>query len=168
VFDNAKAGRRDAAKRDEPKAQDPVLTARGPAIAQRQSASSDPQQLKGVSAPEQPRNNLTVGPNIKMKGIEVTDCDTVTVEGEMEATFDSRLVRIAEQGAFTGTVNVDVAEIWGHFDGDLNVRKQLIIYPSGRVSGRISYTKIQVEEGGEISGAISTTATPSAGGPITL
>ena len=43
---------------------------------------------------------LTVGPNIKLKGVEITDCDTLVVEGTVEATMNSRVIQIAEQGAF--------------------------------------------------------------------
>ena len=31
---------------------------------------------------------LTVGPNIKLKGVEITDCDTLVVEGLVEATMN--------------------------------------------------------------------------------
>src|SRR5262245_38901383 len=41
---------------------------------------------------------LTVGPNIKLKGVEITDCDTLVVEGLVEATMDSRVMQIAETG----------------------------------------------------------------------
>ncbi|HEY5897975.1 MAG TPA: polymer-forming cytoskeletal protein, partial [Burkholderiales bacterium] len=37
----------------------------------------------------------------------------------------------------------------------LTVRKQLVIYSAGKVSGKIRYAKIKVEEGAELSGEIS-------------
>src|SRR2546429_6030355 len=52
-------------------------------------------------------------PNIKLKGVEITDCDTLVVEGTVEATMDSRVIQIAEQGAFHGTAEIDIAEIHG-------------------------------------------------------
>ena len=48
-------------------------------------------------------SKLTVGPNIKLKGVEITDCDTLVVEGTVEATMDSRVIQISEQGAFRGS-----------------------------------------------------------------
>ena len=72
--------------------------------------------------------------------------------------MDSRVVQIAENGVFAGTVSIDVAEIRGVFEGELTARKQLVIYSTGRVSGRIRYGKIRIEEGGEISGEVSTLA----------
>ncbi|HYH40694.1 MAG TPA: polymer-forming cytoskeletal protein, partial [Burkholderiales bacterium] len=70
-------------------------------------------------------SRLIVGPDIKLKGVEITDCDTLVVEGRVEASMDSRVVQIAEQGVFTGNATMDVAEIWGTFEGHLTARKQL-------------------------------------------
>ena len=77
--------------------------------------------------------------------------------------MDSRVIQIAEKGAFSGKVGIDVAEIHGHFDGELIARNQLIIHASGRVSGKIRYGKILIEEGGELSGDISSIANDNDG-----
>jgi len=104
-------------------------------------------------------SKLIVGPDIKLKGVEITDCDTLVVEGRVEAAMDSRVIQIAEHGVFSGTVGIDIAEINGRFEGELTARKQLVIHASGKVSGKIRYGKITVEEGGEISGDVSTLST---------
>jgi cytoskeletal protein CcmA (bactofilin family) len=104
---------------------------------------------------ERKEAKLIVGPDIKMKGVEVADCDTLVVEGRIEATLDSRVLQIAQNGTFCGTVAVDTAEIHGRLEGELTVRKQLIIHATGKVSGKIRYAKIKVEEGAELSGEIS-------------
>jgi cytoskeletal protein CcmA (bactofilin family) len=97
---------------------------------------------------------LTVGPNIKLKGVEITDCDTLVVEGSVEATMDSRMIQISERGSFKGSAEIDVAEIRGCFDGNLTVRQKLVIYSTGKVTGRIRYGKVVIEEGGQLSGEI--------------
>ncbi len=99
-------------------------------------------------------SKLTVGPNIKLKGVEITDCDTLVVEGTVEATMNSRVIQIAEQGAFKGSAEIDIAEIRGEFDGNLIVRQKLVIYATGKVTGTIRYGKLVVEEGGQLSGEI--------------
>ncbi len=99
-------------------------------------------------------SRLTVGPNIKLKGVEITDCDTLVVEGSVEATMDSRVIEISERGAFKGSAEIDIAEIRGKFDGDLTVREKLTIFSTGKVSGRIRYGKVVIEEGGQLSGEI--------------
>jgi cytoskeletal protein CcmA (bactofilin family) len=109
-----------------------------------------------AAASDSPGSKLIVGPDIKLKGVEITDCDTLVVEGRVEASMDSRVVEIAKNGIFTGNATMDVAEIRGTFEGQLTVRKQLVIYESGRVSGQIRYGQIRIEEGGELSGDVST------------
>ena len=103
-------------------------------------------------------SKLTVGPNIKLKGVEITDCDTLVVEGFVEATMDSRVIQIASQGAFKGSAEIDIAEIRGLFEGNLTVRQKLVIYASGKVTGKIRYGKVVIEEGGQLSGDIECTA----------
>nr|MBP9673044.1 polymer-forming cytoskeletal protein [Ottowia sp.] len=97
----------------------------------------------------------TVGPNIKLKGVEITDCDTLVVEGTVEATMNSRVIQIAEQGAFKGSAEIDIAEVRGVFDGNLTVRQKLVIFSTGKVTGKIRYGKIVIEEGGQLSGEIT-------------
>lgn len=107
-------------------------------------------------------SKLIVGPNIKLKGVEITDCDTLVVEGLVEATMDSRVMEIAGQGAFKGSAEIDIAEIHGQFDGNLTVRQKLVIYATGKVTGKIRYGKLVIEEGGQLTGDIQFGATHSA------
>lgn len=113
-------------------------------------------------------SKLTVGPNIKLKGVEITDCDTLVVEGFVEATMDSRVMQIAEQGAFKGSAEIDVAEIRGEFNGNLTVRHKLVIYATGKVSGTIRYGKLVIEEGGQLVGEILSGGTALATGQASL
>ena len=125
--------------------------ARGPADRQGHPAAAP-------ESDQEPASRLIVGPDVKLKGAEILDCDTLVVEGRVEATMDSRVIRIAEQGSFAGKVGIDIAEIYGRFDGELTARQQLIIHATGRVSGTIRYGKILIEEGGEVSGDVKSLA----------
>jgi cytoskeletal protein CcmA (bactofilin family) len=64
------------------------------------------------------------------------------------------VIHIAEQGAFRGSAEIDIAEIHGEFDGALTVRQKLVIHSTGKVSGKIRYGKVVIEEGGQLSGEI--------------
>ena len=107
-----------------------------------------------VSSAGEGESKLTVGPNIKLKGVEITDCDTLVVEGSVEATMDSRVIQISERGSFKGSADIDIAEIRGQFDGNLTVRQKLVIYATGKVTGRVRYGKVVIEEGGQLSGEV--------------
>ncbi len=113
-------------------------------------------------------SKLTVGPNIKLKGLEITDCDTLVVEGRVEATIDSRVIQISETGAFIGNAEFDIAEIRGEFQGDLIVRQKLVVYSSGRVNGKIRYGKLVIEEGGQVSGDIQLSTALAKSMPVAL
>jgi cytoskeletal protein CcmA (bactofilin family) len=120
------------------------------------AAAPAPSETKAeMKGEERKEAKLVVGPEIKIKGVEISDCDTLVVEGRIEATLDSRVLEITQHGVFQGTIAVDNAEIHGRFEGELTVRKQLVIYGAGKVSGKIRYAKIKVEEGAELSGEIS-------------
>ena len=125
-------------------------------------AGAKPQPAPAPESPapkgEEGGSKLIVGPNIKLKGVEIDDCDTLVVEGRVEATMVSRSIQIAESGAFNGKVDVDVAEIRGSFQGEMTARKKLVIHASGRVNGKIRYGKMLVQEGGEMSGDVGALA----------
>lgn len=128
------------------------------------TATPEPTAVPAATADTTPASaeggsKLTVGPNIKLKGVEITDCDTLVVEGLVEATMDSRVIQIAEQGAFKGSAEIDIAEIRGVFDGNLTVRQKLVIHATGKVTGRIKYGRVVIEDGGQLSGEIECGAT---------
>lgn len=113
-------------------------------------------------------SRLTVGPHIKLKGVEITDCDTLVVEGSVQASMDSRVMQIAEGGAFSGSAQIDEAEIRGDFDGQLTARHKLTLYSTAKVKGQIRYGKLVMEEGAQLSGdvAYGTTASLSQPAPM--
>ncbi|MFZ5509659.1 MAG: bactofilin family protein [Pseudomonadota bacterium] len=150
-------------KRDDKFQRNPAPSAGTPSATGVQPAAAGAPEARGASAQAKPAveevkgNRLIVGPDIKLKG-EISDCDTIVVEGRVEATTDSHLLQIAEKGAFKGTVGIDVAEIRGHFEGELTAREKLVVYATGVVSGKIRYGKIVIEEGGEVSGDVRSLA----------
>ena len=117
-------------------------------------AATQQQPVPAAAPVKEGESKLTVGPNIKLKGVEITDCDTLVVEGSVEATMDSRVIQISERGSFKGSAEIDVAEIRGLFDGNLTVRQKLVIYSTGKVTGKVRYGKVVIEEGGQLSGEI--------------
>jgi len=131
------------------------------AVAPAQQASPAPAHAPiAESAPPVPVLNETlgsklfVGVNIKLKGVEISDCDTLVIEGQVEATVHSKQMQLSQPGTLHGTALIDVAEIHGEFSGELTARTRLIVHGTGRVSGTIRYGKLVVEDGGELSGDV--------------
>ncbi len=149
--------RKDARNILNPSPISPSLASDHPSVAQTPALQAvTPPAPEAVSNEAVSGSRLIVGPDVKLKGAEILDCDTLVVEGRVEATMDSRVIRIADQGAYSGTVSIDIAEIHGSFDGELTARSQLIIHSTGRVSGKIRYGKLVIDEGGELRGDVNT------------
>lgn len=99
-------------------------------------------------------SKLIVGRNVKLKGVEISDCEMVVVEGQVEASVVSKGMQIAKPGTLKGTAVIDVAEIDGDFTGELTANVKLVVNGTGRVSGTIRYGSLIVAEGGELTGDV--------------
>jgi cytoskeletal protein CcmA (bactofilin family) len=97
---------------------------------------------------------LSVGHGITLSG-EINSCEKLFIEGTVEATLTNcRALDIAQGGLFKGSTSIEQAEVSGRFEGDLTVRKRLLIKATGRVSGTIRYGQVEIECGGQICGDI--------------
>ncbi len=126
-------------------------------VARPSATSGTPATTSSTSAnPKASKRVLTVGHDIHMKG-EISTCDRLVIEGSVDAELkEVHTVEIAQTGSFKGSAEIEDAEISGSFEGDLIVNGRLIIYSSGKVSGNVSYGEIEIERGGQLSGAIKT------------
>jgi cytoskeletal protein CcmA (bactofilin family) len=99
---------------------------------------------------------LIVGEGISLSG-EITACDRLVVEGSARVTLNqTRAIEITETGRFTeGKAEVDEAEVSGVYEGELTVRKRLLIRHTGQVRGTVRYGEIEIEKGGVLSGSVS-------------
>ncbi len=112
------------------------------------------EQSVGSRGNEVDRRTLIIGEGISLTG-EVTSCDQLIVEGTIEAKLEKcQHVIIAETGVFNGNASTENADVRGRFQGELVVRKRLLIRAGGHVSGTITYGEVEIESGGKISGTI--------------
>ncbi len=154
------AGGQTAAPRPAPAAPVPLRDPRGTApaapidVAAHGLANASTAEATNLVLSDAPGSKLFIGVNIKLKGVEISDCDVLVIEGEVDATVHSKLMQIAKPGTLHGTALIDVAEIHGEFAGELTARTRLVVHGTGRVSGTIRYGKLIVAEGGELSGDV--------------
>lgn len=118
-----------------------------------------PAARSGVSG-----GTLSVGKGIQVKG-EIEACETLIVDGRVEASVTAELLKVRKGGEFQGTATVARAEIAGTFSGQLKVGDQLAIDGTGQVSGVIRYHRIAVEDGGQISGDVGIESATEADAP---
>jgi len=98
---------------------------------------------------------LAVGPDINLKGVEISNCDALVIEGNVDATVHSKAMEILAPGRLNGTATIDIAEIHGTFEGELTARTRLVIHGTGRVTGTIRYGSLVVAEGGSLTGDLT-------------
>lgn len=159
---------------------EPSLTARGPTVSPQLQVT---QPVAAPNANAAPRRNapggtppaaayqqqraeqvrkLTVGRDITLNG-EIATCDHLIVEGTVKATIKGgKMLDITETGSFAGVVEIDQADIAGHFDGELIVKGKLVIRASANVMGAIYYAQLQVDTGARINGQLQTIAAQKA------
>ena len=111
------------------------------------------------------RRTLVVGRGISVQGT-VTDAERLVVEGTFEASMihATELV-IAQGGVFKGEVEVEDTEIAGTIDGTLTARGNLVVRATGKVLGTARCRRLQVEDGGQITGRIEMITEPAPAPP---
>jgi cytoskeletal protein CcmA (bactofilin family) len=98
------------------------------------------------------QRTLVVGKGISLQGT-VTEAERLIIEGTMESELlQAQELIITHSGLFKGEVQVEDAEIGGTFDGTLTASGSLTIRATGRVLGTARCRRLQVEEGGQLSG----------------
>ena len=121
-----------------------------PNLGDHRERNEEPEPRRGTDA-----KTLTVGRDISLKG-DITECDSLIVEGRIEAKLESaRVLEISRGGRFDGSAKVETATISGRFDGDLDVSRALRITASGKLTGRVTYGRLEIENGGEVHGDFS-------------
>jgi cytoskeletal protein CcmA (bactofilin family) len=101
------------------------------------------------------RRTLVVGRGISVQGT-ISDAERLVVEGTVEASsLNAAELQIAQGGVLKGQVEVEDAEISGLMDGILTVKGSLVLRGTGQVIGEARCRRLQVEDGGQLSGKIS-------------
>ena len=109
------------------------------------------------------RRTLVVGRGIAVHGT-IQDAERLVVEGTVEAKMiHATELSISQGGVFRGEAEVEEAEVAGTIDGTLTARNALIVRATGRVLGIARCRRLQVEDGGQITGQIEMITEPREG-----
>ena len=112
------------------------------------------------------KRTLVVGRGISLQGT-VQDAERLVVEGTVEASMIHAVdLTITLGGIFKGETEVEDADVAGTMDGTLTVRGSLVVRATGRLLGTARCRRLQVEDGGQITGRIEMITEPAnAGAP---
>ncbi|WP_283949930.1 bactofilin family protein [Limobrevibacterium gyesilva] len=128
-------------------------------------APMQPQQPRpgSIVSGRQPaeRRTLVVGRGISVQGV-VQDAERLVVEGTVESTMiHATELMVAPGGVFRGEVEVEDSEVAGTIDGTVTARGSLIVRATGKVLGTARCRRLQVEDGGQITGRIEMITEPA-------
>ena len=99
-------------------------------------------------------NVVTIGPRDSLSGTLTVDGDVRiegTVEGEIHATGDINIEAAAELRA---TLNGNNVSVRGSVTGDVTATARLSLGGSGNVTGDVRASRLQVDDGATVNGAI--------------
>jgi cytoskeletal protein CcmA (bactofilin family) len=132
----------------------PFTTAPAPQAAPQPGPRPGLPPVRAPSRDPSERRTLVVGRGISVQGT-VQDAERLVVEGTVEATMiHATELAISPGGVFKGEIEVEDVEIAGTIDGTLTARGSLIVRATGRVLGTAKCRRLQVEDGGQITGQI--------------
>lgn len=111
------------------------------------------------------RRTLVVGRGISLQGT-VQDAERLVVEGTVEASMiHATELAVSPGGVFKGEIEVEDAEIAGTVDGTVTARGSLSVRATGKVLGTARCRRLQVEDGGQITGRMEMITEPARAEP---
>lgn len=107
-----------------------------------------------VGRREAERRTLTVGRGMIVEGV-IKECERLIIEGVVETTLISTTELVVSPGGlYKGEADTEDADIAGTIDGVITARGSLIVRGTGKLLGTVRCRRLQVEDGGQISGQL--------------
>ncbi len=118
---------------------------------QAQRSSSDEPMPVEPKRLNSENNNLIIGEGVTFTGsISVPGMAIVNGKVSGEVTTDS--LQIGKTGQITGKVKAKEIDVQGELHEDVTCENHIIIHSSGVVSGKLDYSELEIERGGQFRG----------------
>ena len=141
-------------------ARPPIPTSPNPQPAPAAGVRPVMQPARTLREPSEKRT-LVVGRGISLQGT-VQDAERLVVEGTVETSMiHAADLTITLGGVFKGEAEVEDADIAGTVDGTVTVRGSLVVRATGRLLGTARCRRLQVEDGGQITGRVEMITEPA-------
>ena len=103
--------------------------------------------------------SVVIGDGVVVKGAFTVPSKAV-INGVIEGDLTAEEVLIGPTGRISGRVSAKVIDVRGQLHNTIVSEKSLIVRTTGKIVGKIHYSEIEIEKGGEIEGALSQGAEP--------
>ncbi len=99
-------------------------------------------------------NSLYVGEGVTLKG-DISNSHIIVVDGSIEGNVVGHAIWVGPSGTIKGTIVASEAEIHGTISEKIEVKQLLLVHPTGRVTGEVSYGDLVLLKGAVISGTFA-------------
>jgi len=114
-----------------------------------------------MANPSESLESVVIGDGVVVKGAFTVPAKAV-INGVIEGDLTAEEVLIGPTGRITGRVSAKIIDVRGQLHNTIVSERSLIVRSTGKIVGKIHYSEIEIEKGGEIEGALSQGAEPPA------
>lgn len=104
----------------------------------------------------------TISAEARIEGAKISHCHTLHVAGRLvDVTLNEiKILEIAEGGHFEGVAKVEQMRVNGRATGTLEITGILSVGETGQIDGTIRYGRINIADGGSVTGTLQTGKAP--------
>jgi cytoskeletal protein CcmA (bactofilin family) len=113
-----------------------------------------------MANPSESLESVVIGDGVVVKGAFTVPSKAV-INGVIEGDLTAEEVLIGPTGRITGRVSAKIIDVRGQLHNTIVSESSLIVRSTGKIVGKIHYSEIEIEKGGEIEGALSQGAEPA-------
>ena len=114
-----------------------------------------------MANPADSLESVVIGDGVVVKGAFTVPSKAV-INGVIEGDLTAEEVLIGPTGRITGRVSAKLIDVRGELHNTIVSEESLIVRSTGKIVGKIHYSEIEIEKGGEIEGALHQGNEPAA------
>jgi len=99
-------------------------------------------------------DSIVIGDGVMVKGTFTVPSKAI-INGVIEGDLTEDELLIGPTGKITGRIKAKVIDVRGELHNDIISEKSLIVRSSGKLAGKVHYSEIEIEKGGEIEGVLN-------------
>ena len=96
-------------------------------------------------------NNLVIGEGVTFNGSIVAP-GKVLISGTVTGQLQADDLQIGKNGKVTGKVQAREIDVHGELNEDIVCKDHILIHSTGRVSGSLEYSELEIQRGGQFRG----------------
>jgi len=100
-----------------------------------------------MSNPSDSLESVVIGDGVIVKGTFVVPSKAI-VNGVIEGDLTAEEVLIGPTGKISGRISAKVIDVRGELHNTIISEKSLIVRSTGRIAGKVHYSEIEIEKGG--------------------